>query len=152
MIRLLFLLAVLVTGAAQGLAAEVRGEIASFVKGKRYRTLLGHEIFANIPTWNEENGPPPVSPDQALVAARKRLQLISAEEKFGIITPFQTRSIGLAPLGNGRWIYVVSFGAIERPQDFLHFHFQIVVLMDGRAADVETEDGKKVGRGPDEIH
>ena len=88
---------------------------------------LSDKDFANTPSWNQDDGEPPLSLSQAVKTARENM--LRYVKKADIM---KVREITLQSMGNNKWFYRVKFscyGMQCREQEVRNF--TAIVKLDG---------------------
>lgn len=97
------------------------------IRGETYRYRYTQDDFAETPSWNAENGEPPLSISRASTIARANLpRFVTGAENF------KMRHAMLRATGNEKWFYQISYfcpGAVCR--ELPTRQFSIIVKMDG---------------------
>lgn len=97
------------------------------VSGETYRYKYNQDDFAETPSWNGDEGEPPLPLSRALAIARANLPrfVIGAEN-------FKMRSVMLRATGNDKWFYQFSFScAAVTCRELPTRQFALIVKMDG---------------------
>lgn len=98
------------------------------IGGETYRYKFNQDDFAETPSWNAENGEPPLSFSRAVQIARANLpRFVTGAEKF------QIQRINLNPVGgNDKWMYNISFVCrAAECRELPTRQFAVIVKMDG---------------------
>lgn len=97
------------------------------INGETYRYKFTQDDFAETPSWNAENGEPPLAFERAAQIARINLpRFVTGAEKFKI------QRIHLNPVGDDKWMYNILF--ICRAAECRGLptrQFAVIVKMDG---------------------
>jgi hypothetical protein len=82
----------------------------------------------DLPAWNpDSNMPPPLSPSEACVAARRALQ-----SRYSTTNEFQTREIEIRPFAAfGTWYYDIECQTTKFDRSWAPCGMRAVILMDG---------------------
>lgn len=76
----------------------------STVRGDSYAYKLTDQDFANTPSWNSDEGEPPLSVSQAIKAARENLpRFVHVSESWKV------RMVTLQSMGEEKWYYRIHF-------------------------------------------
>jgi hypothetical protein len=97
------------------------------IRGGSYAYKLTDQDFANTPSWNQEEGEPPLSLGQAVKVARDNLpRFVKNAESW------KMRQVALQSMGQDKWYYAVHFfclGVACRETE--ERSFEAIVKMDG---------------------
>lgn len=104
--------------------------INNVYKGHFYSSAVTSAMLENAPKWRDLEKSPPLSPNDALAAAKTKLnkEVHTPIDSFNFPTDFRVRSVELRNVDDG-WVYIVSFTPSScqgRACDF-----RIIVLLDG---------------------
>ena len=94
---------------------------------KSYAYKLTDQDFVNTPSWNQEEGEPPISVSRAIKIARENLpRFVKSAETW------KMQMVTLQSMGEGKWYYRIFFfcsGAVCR--EIEDRSFTAIVKMDG---------------------
>lgn len=94
---------------------------------RSYAYKLTDQDFANTPSWNQEDGEPPISITQALKIARANLP--NYVEKAEL---WKSRMITLQNFGEDKWYYRIHFFCFGAGcREIENRSFEAIVKMDG---------------------
>lgn len=126
----ILILIVAVGGLGIAVSAQEKKSItrpSGSIRGETYSYKYTREDFAETPSWNSENGEPPLSMTRALAIARANLPRFVADAEN-----FKTGHITLRETGNDKWFYQISFICrAAECRDLPTRQFLVVVKMDG---------------------
>jgi len=97
------------------------------IRGESFAYKLSDQDFANTPSWNQEEGEPPLSISRAVKIARENLpRFVKSADVLKI------RQVTLQSMGEDRWFYRIDFFCFGvHCREIEIRSFTAVVKMDG---------------------
>jgi len=100
----------------------------TFWEGKTFYTEFSEKDVSGTPSWNPENGNPPISVSKALTESRAFLR-----KYFPDPVASEIESITYGRVGKDKWVYVIAFDLDRESARFGHSiaSFKVILKMDG---------------------
>lgn len=98
------------------------------IRGETYSYKYTKDDFTETPSWNGEDGEPPLSMSRAVAISRANLpRFVTSAENF------KMQHIMLKQTGNDKWAYMISFNCMSSDvcRELPTRQFLIIVKMDG---------------------
>jgi hypothetical protein len=113
---------------------------ATTVHSSRYVVTITKETLKKTPSWDENNGNPPLSAKKAMKAANwMKESLVKGDKDY----EWRFDSCQLTPGGDDKWYWVVRYDALPQFSGGGVFPvLKVVVLMDGSVIQLEERDAE----------